>query len=389
MTLTMGPLFDPVEVTVEEVQLPVPAAPVRAAAAGPPAPDPAYLMVRQLDSRRGFQTSILTADGKAAIISADVEVDMETLDEHLKAIGTKAPKAFAKCGGELAALVLPRPIHQVLAAMEPRQLVIIHDLEASRIPWEALRIADRDLARSGVSRRLEAHGLPVARWLQQRHLAEELNVLLIVNPTEDLDGAESEGERMTEILKSHPRTHVTTLHRDKATCAAVRHAFRSGDYDIVHYAGHAFFDPEARSTSGLICADGVLTGEDLSTAPNLPAMVMFNACEAARVREFTRGKPKPEVTGRSELLRANAGMAESLLRGGLANYVSTYWPVSDAAAKAFAETMYTGLLNGAPLGEAITKARDSVHALGRIDWANYIHYGNWRFRIKAAPDRSR
>ena len=45
------------------------------------------------------------------------------------------------------------------------------------------------------------------------------------------------------------------------------------------------------------------------------------------------------------------------LAGGVANYIGTYWPVGDAAAKTFAETFYGALLNGSPIGNALLEAR--------------------------------
>jgi CHAT domain-containing protein len=75
------------------------------------------------------------------------------------------------------------------------------------------------------------------------------------------------------------------------------------------------------------------------------------------------------------------GLAEAFLRGGVANYVGTYWPVGDASAKDFAETFYTDLIKGQTIGNALNTARQAI-ADTSVDWADYIHYGDFNFTLK-------
>lgn len=87
---------------------------------------------------------------------------------------------------------------------------------------------------------------------------------------------------------------------------------------------------------------------DLTGLTNLPAVVFFNACEAARVRGSRPVTAKPAKVGKtgkeikpaSKQIIESSGMAEALMRGGIGNYLSTYWPVNDQAAKTFSETFY-------------------------------------------------
>jgi CHAT domain-containing protein len=71
-----------------------------------------------------------------------------------------------------------------------------------------------------------------------------------------------------------------------------------------------------------------------------------------------------------------------LLRAGLAHYVGTHWPVEDASATAFATVFYRELLRSS-VGNALVKARRAVHARRSPDWADYVHYGDGDFRLKA------
>jgi len=215
-----------------------------------------------------------------------------------------------------------------------------------------------------------------ARFDAARRDARELAVLVIANPTNDLPGAEDERARVVEILGKARGVGVTEITGDAATLARVTSELESGQYDVIHYAGHAFFDAQRPGESGLVLADGELAGAALSTLRRLPPLVVFNACESARLRRGTRAPDR-----RASSLRRNLSLAETLLRAGLAHYVGTHWPVGDAAATTFAATFYKELLRGS-IGTALVRARRALHAQKSPDWADYIHYGDSEFRLK-------
>jgi CHAT domain-containing protein len=175
-------------------------------------------------------------------------------------------------------------------------------------------------------------------------------------------------------------------------CAASRDRliaeFGSGRYDVLHYAGHAFFDPANPEQSGVLAAGAIpVTGADLASIANLPCLVFFNACESGRVRKLAPGR---FVTGstrkaadrktREEHVAAAVGLAEAFLRGGVANFLGTYWPVGDAPAMTFASVFYQQILSGATIGRAVQAARRQI--LSSNDWPNYILYGDAEFRLK-------
>jgi CHAT domain-containing protein len=92
-----------------------------------------------------------------------------------------------------------------------------------------------------------------------------------------------------------------------------------------------------------------------------------------------RGRPAPAATSRAV---ESAGIAETLMRGGIANYLSTYWPVGDEAAETFSLTFYNRVLAGGTIGTALLEARNEVFKLGNRDWADYLLYGNFEFVLK-------
>ena len=103
---------------------------------------------------------------------------------------------------------------------------------------------------------------------------------------------------------------------------------------------------------------------ELSTVPRV---VFFNACEAGRVR----GSFTTEA----------AAFAELILRAGVEAYLGTYWEVDDAAAASFASGVYTRLAESQDLDSAVVQSRADLFRAKHPDWANYLLYGDGRFRL--------
>jgi CHAT domain-containing protein len=163
---------------------------------------------------------------------------------------------------------------------------------------------------------------------------------------------------------------------------------KSDNFDVIHYAGHAYFDPTMPSKSGILCAGKeVLSGADLAGIGSLPSLVFFNACESARVRHRRAVKTKAERAAAQKRtinrVQESVSFAEAFLRGGIANYVGTYWPVGDTPATTFGETFYQQILAGETVGSAVMSGRKKIEAKGSADWADYILYGDPDFVLKS------
>lgn len=391
LRLAATPLFEEIELTFFKEQLPPPLVPIAPDRAAPARrPDPVYLLVRNEASATDseFHTSVLGTGGKATVVSGSRRVKQKDLDAMLADVGEEGFnfQQGNTLGKNLARAVLSEEALAALGGVSKQHVVVVHDAQSSRIPWELLSVPTSgaeaiSLAKEGgMSRQYVADKMSVAKWLEQRRQDKDFNVLLVVNPTLDLDGAEKEGARVRNLLQQEPNVNVTVLHGENATRPALERAFRSGKYDMVHYAGHAFFDPDDPGRSGLICAGDIeLSGRDLVGLGNLPSLVFFNACEAGRIRK--RGRRLVPKTAKEKIDR-NIGLAEAFLRGGVANYIGTYWPVGDAAAEVFAASFYECLLRGETAGKALLEGRKAVWAKKLVDWADYIHYGSHDFVLK-------
>jgi len=332
-----------------------------------------YLFVQQAGD--DLRAALLGVTPKGTALAATRRLDLRALDRHLGQLADGLdPEEIEDFGERLAELLLPAPVQEALSAGRDAPLVVVHDDAASRWPWETLTIGGwAPACAAGLSRRYAAEDLSVAKWNEERRLSARLEMLLVVNPTEDLPGAQQEGERLLRVLDGTDAV-VTCLRGNEATRARLLGEFRSGKYDAIHYAGHAYFDPASPASSGILCAGGrVLSGSDLASLDVLPALVCFNACESGRVRQAAQVQ---RALGRS------TGFAEAFLRGGVANFLGTWWPVSDAAAARFATAFYEQLMHGAAVGPALNAARGAVRRIGSGDWANYLHYGAFDFTLK-------
>jgi CHAT domain-containing protein len=202
---------------------------------------------------------------------------------------------------------------------------------------------------------------------------QRVRVLLVADPTGDLPSAAQEGTSLKTALEAAD-VEVRLLLGAQATRTRILNAIDTRSVDALHFAGHGFFESADPAHGGLVCAGAeILRGSDLDHLGELPALVFFNACEAARVRRRVRRAPGARTRGRP------TSVAEAFLAGGVANFIGTHWPVGDAAAGSFSTSLYTRLLAGADLGTAILGARRALSELGLPDWADYVHYGNPAF----------
>ena len=366
------------------------------ATSAPPPPDkqldPIYLQVktRSEGENTHIDYTVLTADSSATIETHTRTItmrDREIAGERL----ARAKKIDEALGAALIKYYMPVETQQLIARQleqEPNQpVVVIHDKTSSIIPWEALHFGGCCPAvRAGLSRRFLASN-PGIRARSNLPPGAALRVLLVANPTGDLVKAGAEGELLEGLFRDN-RCSITQLIGHKATKGNLLNEMSSGEYDILHYAGHADFVDEDPGQSGLLCYDGRLSSAEIAKAVSAPQLVFLNACESVRMRD--RGPGDGAVPARPRTiherlyvdLRDSVSLAESMLLGGVNNLIGTYWPVNDAAAGKFAATFYNGLLGGDPLGLALRNARQEILALSARDWANYQHFGNPSYRLR-------
>ncbi|HEY6908187.1 MAG TPA: TIR domain-containing protein [Myxococcales bacterium] len=350
--------------------------------------DAVHVIVREEQSRGlKYRVSIGEAGTQQADISTTRSVDSTRLERLLTQFAgavARRERNMEQFGREFAAALLSSEARRALAKMKRRHIVIVHDEFSGRIPWETLTIGRWTPALAGgLSRRYLPDRPPAAGSLEARRSDPVLRVLLVVNSLGDLAGADEEGRRIERLAGANKGFEIKSLAGAAATKAEILAALRTGKFDCMHYAGHALFDWQGSSRCGLICADTeILSGADLIGIPKLPSLVFFYAAEAGRVRGRRRASSPPNQT-----VPGLYWIAEALMRGGLANFMTTSWDIQDESETTFTSVFYRALLAGKSLGAALLKARKAVRALPDRDWAGYQFYGDFGSVLKPAKGK--
>ncbi|NJM82892.1 MAG: CHAT domain-containing protein, partial [Tabrizicola sp.] len=292
--------FDPIRIVIREAKVASDTPGAIAGVARTWEPDPVYLTVsRSKDSEyQGHRLHYDFLNNRPRATIAKREKQFADSDiERLNAIIAELSRCAAisdSAGDQLSALMLDDGIRSDLgdcfADGEDGYLIIRHDRETSRVPWEIARVNDCMLAlERGISRLYLADKQPMIVSQRKKNEARKIKVLLIGDPTGDLRGARNEIEVLERVLSLNNALAVEALFGAQATREAIFEKLKSGDFDIVHYAGHAFFDKDAPGQSGLVCAGReILRGEDVYGSAGLPWLIFCNACESGMMASDLR-----------------------------------------------------------------------------------------------------
>ncbi|MEM6927293.1 MAG: CHAT domain-containing protein, partial [Myxococcota bacterium] len=234
-------------------------------------------------------------------------VDWAEIEAILHAVRETPYADLHRLGLRLQKALMPAPM-QAMLGEGARPIEVRHDSVAGKIPFELIRFgapeeggksAGEDrfawLAMRGLSRR-PLQLAPSGHLARKPHDVGAIRVLLVVNPTNDLPGAEREQRRLVDLLESRHRVRLEVLAGADATRENVLNELGKR-FDVMHYAGHAFLDPARPAHSGLVLANReILVASDLAGLPEgfIPQIVFLNACESAR-DVLMSGRPVAET----------------------------------------------------------------------------------------------
>jgi len=280
--------------------------------------------------------------------------------------------------------LMPEDFDQSIEDAESVRLIV--DSTTASFPWEMAcfrpRGGDAGVQRLGLEKKLTRQ----FRTMLSRPpgttppLNDEVRVLVIADPAPEpelqLRYARREGRRVAEALRqmSRPECRITVESRIGATeCSMVEilKLILTGDFDVLHYAGHGEYDPSNPTAAGWILSrEQVLTARDIFRARRVPRLVFANACFSGVIHDG----PAFES---AELTRGTATVAQAFFERGVPNYVGSGWPVDDEQAGTFAAAFYERLFAGEAMREALQAARQKIfdESLGST-WGAYQHYGD-------------
>ena len=281
--------------------------------------------------------------------------------------------SLQKAGQLLWEHLLPRPIREKLQDRSLGELLLYIDEELIFIPWELLFDGEEFLClKFNIGRLVRSKAEP--HQVQYRGFPEKIKMLILADPTSDLNSAYQEGLNIKKKFERRQRivhvdfksSRVDKLYVKKNLC----------DYDIVHFAGHCDFDEAHPENSGWILSDGRFNFKsilNMGQAQSMPSLVFSNACHSA---SFGIGSVSPDYQ------KISYSFASAFLFAGVRHYIGSIRKIEDKASLVFAREFYTQVISAKPLGESMRLARlRLIKEYGRsnLHWANYILYGDPAF----------
>jgi CHAT domain len=163
-----------------------------------------------------------------------------------------------------------------------------------------------------------------------------------------------------------------------------------GNYDVIHYAGHGFFEQKSGRAGWVLAEDCLLTATEIFRVRQVPRLVFANACFSAAMAKLDQA-PTAELDHNQQRSHL-AGLAQAFFARGIPNFIGTGWQVDDACARECARWFYAKALGlsrpdktdadivtspPATIGYALRDARQNTLKLkdASSSWGAYQHYG--------------
>jgi CHAT domain-containing protein len=258
-----------------------------------------------------------------------------------------------------------------------KNLELIIDEQLVHIPWELLFDGQRFLCEQfSMGRQVRTKGNKMVNNLDAMQPKSQLSMLIIADPTEDLDVAWKEGISIyEEFQRKEDMVKIILQSSDQVDLDFVKKNI--WDYDLVHYAGHAEYDPGKPGHSGWMLSDGKLNASDILKMAGgkkaMPRLVFGNACQSGYTEKWLKEKDKIDQ------IHNSYGLVHAFLISGVQYYIGTFCDVSDEYGAHMGIEFYHHLLNGNTIGESLRNARESFQEkFGKesFSWINYVLYGH-------------
>lgn len=306
------------------------------------------------------------------------------LEEGSLALELNLSRRLRSAGQTFFDQFFPEAIQERLRSSDGGFLFFHVDQTLAGLPWELLYEGTCFLADKF------SIGKNIAGFWSESLRAERdrLKVLIIADPTEDLDWARREGEGLLESLNadvSSDRIHVELLTGPRLGKLEILEAIR--DRDIIHYAGHLHYDPRQKESGWLLPEGKILRAREIEKVGSLPGLVFSNSCMS--MPDYLSGEEESGEAG-SEGRRFNH-LAGAFLRAGIASYIGTSWEIKDSNRTFdFALQFYRSLFEERSVGEAMFDARKHARQQfppNDMTWAAYTLHGNPLTRIFRSGNR--
>jgi class 3 adenylate cyclase/CHAT domain-containing protein/Flp pilus assembly protein TadD len=274
-------------------------------------------------------------------------------------------------------------VKQKLRDTKVEYLRLYLDDHLVHIPWELFYDGQQFLCqRFNMGRLVRTRQAVVGT--RRRALAYPLKMLIIADPEGDLKGAYREGTQLRDDMDHYQDLINVSLRSGSVTPEFLREKIRN--FDLVHYAGHADYNPDCPGESGWRLTSGTLKPQEIvkmAGTAAMPALIVSNACQSARTEEWSI---------RDDFQGEIFGLANAFLLAGVRHYIGTFWEILDQPSSHFSLEFYKNLLSGLGIGEAMRLARQALireYGEETIVWASYILYGDPTFSYLAQVEAAK
>jgi hypothetical protein len=195
-----------------------------------------------------------------------------------------------------------------------------------------------------------------------------------------LPGAAKEAKSIAGLLRAN-KHDVTLLSREEAVYARLVDEVEHGEYDIIHFAGHAWYERE----EGLLYLwDGRVSSSELASILNRrpPVLLVLNSHYTAFapcgivLEEAQPAAHDASPPGVDRPLPPPLGFMGLASRSGVGAFVGSFGgAVSDESACRFAITLYEQLLSGHAFANALLTARKSTTNVNDTTGLHYAGSG--------------
>ena len=233
--------------------------------------------------------------------------------------------------------LLPKKISSIIKDSEIGYLSLKIDDSLADIPWELMN-DDEDFfcMKYAMGRRIN--------FEKQKYFNpssnKEVRFLLVEDPTGSLPASRNEISYLMGGLLGISGVKVRRSGMEMCKKDFLS-ALCDGNFDVLHFSGHGFFDPEEPNKSYLSFRNNPCYAYEISEnlGDKAPVLIFSNACTSAQT------------------ILGQQGLVYAFLSSGTLTYIGTIWPVNDQLAGMIGEEFYRYVIFGKTVGEGLRLAR--------------------------------
>ncbi|KPA15111.1 CHAT domain protein [Candidatus Magnetomorum sp. HK-1] len=296
----------------------------------------------------------------------------ENINQMVRTEGetARAQEKIKILGQRLCDALLSPDIKNFLKKSTAEYLLLKLDDALVSLPWELICIDNTFLCELFcMGRTIKTHQ-SVAQ-ITSRKITLPLNMWILSENDSHLSGVDKETQALiSELDQINKAEKLVNAALDQGVSVdEIKSHIR--DFDVVHYAGHADYNPSFCEKSGWRIGDAHFTAKDIDRMTNsgaMPALIFSNACQSARTQQWSFQNTETDDS---------FDLANAFMRSGVRHYLGTFWEIPDHAGKVFALPFYQALFSGKSIGQAMKQARKQcMETDGTSIGAAYVLYGD-------------